>query len=177
MWNGVCMLGGMSQTPYAQVRDQWPLVPRAPRCFSSQDSSVSSTELLRSHEIGFLWEEWSRQQLLGSDSAILWASPDAQHIPVHPLPAPPSGPTLTPPHTSGAHSALWGSNCTLFTFLEKKILDLKDGLNVPMVDFEHTLWQKSHEVLFEQKGTPIVKMWKGEETSPFTASSQMRSSK
>lgn len=74
----------------------FPLARGAPRCFSSQDSPTSPLripeiprDLTPSGKSGYSISTWC---------AVLWAAPDAQSIPIHLHPAPPSGPTPTPLH-------------------------------------------------------------------------------
>lgn len=62
------------------------------------------------------------------------------------------------PHPDQKHKAQpVGYGGALFALLgkkKKKILDLKDRLNIQTVDFENWLQEQSHEVPFEQRGNP-----------------------
>lgn len=102
--------------------DKEPSVPGALRTFSSPNPLTSSVEIPRSRE--------TRLHVGGvvqaaEDAAILWASHDAQGIPVHPLPAPPSGPALTSPctpHTQNPQKECCGFQLCLVCLLGDPIL-------------------------------------------------------
>ena len=149
-----------------------PLSPGALRCFSSWDSPAGCG---RTPKIP--WDPASSGKSAHSsscsdrpDSTIFWAAPllsVSRFILslLHNL-------NLHFPHTYRKHKAYpVGSNWALFTFLEKKILYLKDSLNIPTVDFEYLLEQKSHKVPFEQRGTlTMVDMGKGRRLVQLTVS-------
>lgn len=69
---------------------------------------LALVDLPRSREMGLCPRSVIPAAVSGADSALLWAPPNAQCMPAHPLPTPPSGPSLTIPIHTKSLSALCG---------------------------------------------------------------------
>lgn len=120
----VCVIGGLSQTPYRQVWDNQSPAPRKgnPAISFPRTPLPAMLDLLRSHEIMFLWEEWYQQQHFRCNIDILWTTFKPQSILAHPLPVPLPGPEFTPLYIPEATEHIWRAPTALFAFFGKATL-------------------------------------------------------
>ena len=142
---GVCVTDDVSQTPHGQVRDQRRpafLLPSLPAGPNSAEIPGDLTRSAKTARGSSCWTELpSCPGLSGScpssPSPAVWAALSSAR--------------------PGAQSPACGLRGALFALLgkrRKKILDLKDRLDIQTLDLENWLQEQSQEVPFEQRRSP-----------------------